>query len=95
LVAYLPASNQAFDTSFPKAVNLGPGAGVEAVYQATWGIGQVNSSNVNEIALVTDAGTDATSDAAHTVARAILPETVNLLTGGVFSLVWYILFLAD
>lgn len=77
LVTYTTAiiANRIFDTTHPQVVNLGAGAGVNAVYKCSWAAGQATSTGLTEVVLVNDAATDATSTAANTVSRAVFAST--------------------
>jgi hypothetical protein len=76
LTTYLTGSNAAFDATYPQTANLGAGLGVNAVYKVTWAAGTATSSTINEVAVVNDAATNATSTSANTYSRALL-TTVN------------------
>jgi hypothetical protein len=88
LGAYLTGSNAAFDTGFPAVANLGAGLGVTASYKATWAAGGATSASINEVALVNDAGTDATSSAANTYSRSVLSSTVNKTSTDTLAITW-------
>lgn len=88
LITYLTASNSTFDTGFPQVINLGPGLGVNVSYRCTWAAGVATSTSINEIVIVTDAGTNATSSAANTIARGIFGSTINKLAGEVLEVTW-------
>jgi hypothetical protein len=76
LVAYLTASNIAFDSTFPSSASAGGDTGWNATYKSTWGAGVATSSTINEVVIVNDAAANATSTAANTYSRAVL-STVN------------------
>jgi hypothetical protein len=71
LVTYLTASNVAFDATWPKAVNLGAGLGVNAQYQTTWPAGTATNAAITEAVIVNDSATNATSTAANTISRTV------------------------
>lgn len=71
LVTYLTASNIVFDATYPQTVNLGAGLGVTMVYKCTWGAGVATSASINEVVIVNDAATNATSSAANTSSRLV------------------------
>lgn len=77
LVTYLAASNVAFDATYPQTANLGSGLGVNAVYRCTWAAGVATSATINEVAMVNDSATNATSSAANTAARAVFGSVIN------------------
>lgn len=72
LVSYITGSNQPFDSGYPTVSNLGSGLGVNAVYRAFWDAGEATQTGIQEVVIVNDSATDATSSAANTVARAVL-----------------------
>lgn len=87
LVTYLTASNAAFDTSYPQTANLGAGLGVNAVYKTTWAAGTATSSTINEVVIVNDSSTNATSTAANTYSRAVI-TTVNKTSSDSLAVTW-------
>lgn len=87
LVTYLTASNAAFDTSYPQTANLGAGLGVNAVYKTTWAGGTATSSTINEVVIVNDSSTNATSTAANTYSRAVI-TTVNKTSSDSLAVTW-------
>ena len=88
LVTYITASNKTFDSGYPQVSNLGAGLGVNVVYRATWAAGVATSSTINEVVIVTDATTNATSTAANTIARGVLPSTVNKASVDTLVITW-------
>lgn len=76
LVTYLSGSNKAFDSSYPATEDLGSGLGVCAVYRSTWAAGTATGS-ITEAVIVNDAGTNATSTAANTIARVVFTTIVK------------------
>jgi hypothetical protein len=87
LVTYLAGSNLAFDATFPSTANLGAGAGVNAVYKATWAAGVATNAAITEAVIVNDAGTNATSTAANTGSRAII-TTTNKGANDTLAITW-------
>ena len=77
LVTYETGSNKAFDASFPTAASLGASAGAQIQYQTTYGPGVATANGLNEVVIVTDEATNATSTAANTISRALLSPVVN------------------
>jgi hypothetical protein len=75
LVAYVAGANALLDTAFPSTQSLGAGLGWTTTYQTTFGAGVGSSSALTEVVLVTDAGTNATSAAAQTIARVVFAAT--------------------
>lgn len=88
LVTYLTASNVTFDSTWPKITNLGAGLGVNVEYQATWAAGVATSASINEIVIVNDAGTNATSSAANTISRGVFSSTINKTSTDTLTVVW-------
>jgi hypothetical protein len=87
LVTYLSGSNVAFDASYPQTANLGAGLGVNAVYRTTWAAGVATSSSINEVAIVNDQGTNATTSAANTYSRAVI-SLVNKTASDSLAITW-------
>lgn len=87
LVGYF-ASNQAFDATYPQTANLGAGLGVTMVYQTTWAAGTATNATINEVVIVNDAGTNATSSAANTISRAVFASTINKGASDVLKVTW-------
>jgi hypothetical protein len=88
LVTYLTASNKLFDSTYPQVSNLGAGLGVNAVYRCTWAAGTATSTSINEIVIVNDAGTNATSTAANTIARAVFGSAINKGASEALEITW-------
>lgn len=88
LVTYLTGSNVAFDATYPQYANLGANLGVNAVYATTWAAGVATSATINEVVIVNDSGTNATSTAANTYARAVFPTTVDKDSTQAFLVIW-------
>lgn len=91
LVTYLTGSNAAFGSAYPQLEDLTGDTGFNAVYQVVWAAGVATNSAITEAALVTDAGTNATSDAAHTAAR-ILFASKNKTVDDSLTITWKHLF---
>lgn len=88
LVTYITGSNVAFDAGYPQVANLGAGLGVNVAYQATWAAGVATSTTVNEVVIVNDSGTNATSSAANTIARGVFASTVNKTATDTLVVTW-------
>jgi hypothetical protein len=90
IVTYVTAStfNKVFDATYPQTNNLGAGLGVAAVYQVTWNAGQATNTTLNEVVIVNDASTDATSTAANTISRALFTSTINKGASDVLKVTW-------
>lgn len=88
LVTYLAGSQVLFNSGYPQATaQSGTDAGWNAVYQSIWGAGTATSATINEVAIVTDAGTNATTTAANTISRAVL-TTVNKDANSTLTVTW-------
>jgi hypothetical protein len=87
LIAYLTASNVAFDATYPQTANLGSTLGVNAVYRTTWAAGVATSATINEVAIVNDQATNADSTAPNTYSRAVL-TTVNKTASDSLAVTW-------
>ena len=87
LVTYLSGSNVAFDASFPTVAAVGGDGGWNVNYKSTWAAGVATSATINEVVLVNDSGTNATSTAANTYARAVI-STVNKAAGDSLAITW-------
>lgn len=70
LGAYILGSNNPYDASYPQTASNGGDTGWNVVYQTTWGAGDVTNAAITEVVLVNDGGTDGSSTAANTYARA-------------------------
>lgn len=84
LVAYLAASNKAFDATFPTAV-----AGV-VTYKRTYAAGEATTASpITEAVIVNDTiATDATSAAAATIARILLVGIGSKQAGDTLAITW-------
>jgi hypothetical protein len=87
LVAYLTASNIVFDATYPQSASAGGDTGWNATYKSTWGAGVATSSTINEVVIVNDAATNATSTAANTYSRAVV-STVNKGASDTLAITW-------
>jgi hypothetical protein len=87
LVTYLGNSKALWDSSYPQAVSLGAGLGVNAVYKCSWAPGTATNSAISEAVMVADAGTDATSSVANTFARALIGP-INKTATDLVQLTW-------
>lgn len=88
LVTYLAGSNIAFDATYPQTANLGSGLGVNAVYRCTWGAGVATNGALTELVIVNDAGTNATSTAGNTAARALFASAINKTASDSLVVTW-------
>lgn len=88
LITYLTGSNRALDSTYPQVSNLGAGLGVNVVYRVTWPAGVATSASINEVVIVNDSGTDATSTAANTIARGVFGSTINKAAGEALEVTW-------
>jgi len=90
LVTYLTGSNAAFDATFPTATAVtGTDAGWQVTYQVTWAAGTATNSAIAEAVIVDDSATDATSTAAHTIARALISPAANKTAGLPATALWH------
>jgi hypothetical protein len=88
LVTYLTASNVAFDATFPSAAAVaGTDTGWNATYKTTWAAGVATSATINEVVIVNDQATNATSTAANSIARAVI-STVNKGASDSLAITW-------
>lgn len=87
LDAYITASNVVFDASFPTVASAGGDTGWNVNYKTTWVAGVATNATINEVVLVNDAATNATSTAPNTYARAVL-STVNKAAGDSLAITW-------
>lgn len=87
LVAYVAGSNVAFAASYPQVAAVGGDGGWNATYQAVWAAGVGTSTDIEEVVIVTDSATNATSTAANTISRAIL-TTVNKGASDTLTVTW-------
>lgn len=88
LATYLTASNVLFDSGYPQVNNLASGAGCNVTYRCTWNAGVATSATLNEVIICTDAGTNADSTAANTIARGVFGTTVNKAAGEALEVTW-------
>jgi hypothetical protein len=84
---YITGSNNAFDSGFPTATAVGTDIGWYSTYKTTWPAGDATNTTINEVVIVNDQATDATSTVANTYARAIL-TTVNKAAGEALAITW-------
>lgn len=83
LVTYLSASNKLLDATYPTAA-----AGV-VTWRRTYAAGEATTASaITEVALVTDAATDATSTAANTWSRAILAGIGSKGASDTLTITW-------
>jgi hypothetical protein len=95
LVTYLSGSAKTFDTTYPKVVDLGSGLGVSAVYRCTWAPGEATSANINELVIVNDAATNATSTAANTISRSVTTSALDKGAEDTLVVAWQHTFLGS
>lgn len=88
LTTYLTGSNSTFDAGYPQVQNLGAGLGVNVVYQATWNAGTATSATINEVVIIVDSGTNATSSSANTISRGVFGSTVNKTATDTLVVTW-------
>jgi hypothetical protein len=84
LVTYLSGSNKAFDATFPSiAANV-------VTYKRTYAAGEATTASpITEAVIVNDTiGTDATSTAANTVARVLLPGIGSKGASDTLTITW-------
>lgn len=85
---YITASNVAFGSTYPQVVAVaGTDTGYYITYQTTWTAGVATNATINEVAIVVDQASNATSTAANTIARATI-STVNKLAGDTLQITW-------
>jgi hypothetical protein len=87
LTTYITASNNPFDASFPSTAAVGSDLGWNATYKTSWAAGDVTNATINEVVIVNDAATDATSTSANTAARAVI-STVNKTSSDSLAITW-------
>jgi hypothetical protein len=92
LVAYITASNNPFDATWPVTQNLGAGLGVNGQYKTTWAAGDVTNAAITEAVIVNDAGTDLTSTAANTAHRIVF-TAINKGASDTLVITWNAKFL--
>lgn len=89
-VTYITGSNAAFDATFPTATAVtGTDAGWQVTYQTTWAAGTATNSAIAEAVIVDDSATDATSTAAHTIARALISPAADKTAGLPATALWH------
>lgn len=88
LVTYTSGSNVAFNTSFPTAASKGGDTGWRIAYKGDWAAGVATATGLNEVVIVTDSGTNATSAAADTISRALLSPVVNKGASDTLAVTW-------
>lgn len=88
LVTYLANSHQAFDATFPSAALVSTKQ--QVTYKCTFAAGKATSagSNITEAVIVNEALTDATSAAAATIARVLLPNAATKQAGDTLTVTW-------
>jgi hypothetical protein len=83
LGAYLSGSDHAIDGSFPTAT------GGVVTWKATYAAGEASSDDpITEVVLVTDTLADSTSDAAHTISRALLTGIASKGADDSLAITW-------
>lgn len=92
LVTYVTASNVVFDATFPSVAAVGGDTGYTITYRVTWPAGTATNAALTEVAIVNDAGTNATSTAGNTIARAVF-TAVNKGASDSLTISWSHLFL--
>jgi hypothetical protein len=88
LAAYLTASNVSFDSGYATTANLGVNLGVNSVYRSTWAAGVATSATINEVVIVNDSATNATSTAANTYSRSVFSSTINKAAADTLQVTW-------
>lgn len=89
LVTYLSGANATFASGFPTAAaNTGTDTGWIVTYQTVWSAASFSSTNLNEVVIVTDAGTNATSTAANTIARVVFGSTATKTSSQLATVTW-------
>ena len=83
LGVYLSGSNMAFDATYPLVAT--PASYV--TYRCTWAAGVATAGAISEVALVTDAATNATSAEANTIARLSL-ASISKGAGNTLVVAW-------
>lgn len=87
LGAYITGSNLPFDATFPNATAVGGDGGWNANYKTSWPAGTVTNAAIAEVVLVNDSGTNATSTAANTYARATF-TAINKTASDSLAITW-------
>ena len=88
LGTYASGSNLAFDATFPQAAAKGGDTGWNATYKSTWGTGVATANGLNEVVIVNDAASNATTSAANTICRALLSPVVNKGASDTLAVTW-------
>lgn len=84
---YFSGTNVSFDAGYPQVANLGAASGVNVVYQATLPPG-AGTTTLNEVVIVNDSATNATSTAANTIARGVFSSGIAKAAGDTLVVVW-------
>lgn len=88
LGTYITASNVAFDSAYPQtSAKAGTDTGWYVTYQTTWNAGVATNATINEVVIVNDSASNATSTAANTISRATI-STVNKAAGDTLQIQW-------
>jgi hypothetical protein len=88
LTTYLTASNLPFDATYPQTSGtLGVNLGAQAIFKTTWAAGVATSSTINEVVIVNDQATNATTTAANTFSRAVI-TLVNKTATDSLAITW-------
>jgi hypothetical protein len=88
LVVYLSNSHQAFDATFPTAVNSA-GAGTTVTFKVTYAAGKATTASaITECVIVNDTLADATSTAANTVSRVLLTGIGSKASTDTLTVTW-------
>lgn len=87
LVTYLTGSNAAFSATYPQTAAVGGDGGWNVTYQSAWAAGVATSSDIEEVVIINDYTSNATSTVANTYARAIL-TTINKGSGDSLTITW-------
>lgn len=85
-------SNVVFDAAFPTVTANGGDTGYNINYRVTWPAGTSTNAAITEVAIVNDAGTNLTSTAGNTIARATF-TAVNKGASDSLTISWSHLFL--
>lgn len=84
LVAYMVGTNRLFDVTPTSTLVSGTR---KLTYTATWGAG-VGTGSPQEIVIVSDASTNATSTAGVTIARVVLSSPPAKASDGIWTCIW-------
>jgi hypothetical protein len=88
LTTYLSNSHQAFDATYPSAVDSA-GNGSTVTYKVTYAAGKATSASaITEAVIVIDALADATSTAANTAARVLLTGIGSKGSSDTLTVTW-------